>query len=105
MTDTSRTNAVFCPKDWDKFRSSCYKPYLNKETWETALVHCQQVPGASLVSLDDNEEEEYVKNTMKSKGVDEFHMVTQNSATFLKYAFMCEYKLGKIKTNNMYTVL
>ena len=97
MTDISKTNAVFCPKDWNKFRSSCYKSYLNKETWEAALAYCQQERGASLVSFDDKVEEEYVKNTMKSKGVDVFHMATQNSASFFKYAFMCEYKLGKIR--------
>ena len=59
-------------------------------------MYCERVKGATLVSLDDKEEEEYVKNKMKSIGVEIFHNATQSSLRFVQYAFMCEYELGKM---------
>lgn len=93
----SKINAVYCPTDWKNFRNSCYKPYLYLKTWKAALEHCQRLKGATLVSLDDKEEEAYVKYTMKLEGVATFHNATQNSPGLLFNAFMCEFKPGKMR--------
>ncbi len=96
VSDISETNAVFCPKYWVKFRTSCYKPYTSKKVWDDALATCKQVQGATLVSLDDKEEEDYVKNIMNSKGVGIFHAWPRTRFALHKYGFMCEYKLGEV---------
>jgi hypothetical protein len=97
--DTSETNAVFCPKYWVKFRTSCYKLYQYKWRWQDARAYCERVRGATLVSLDDKEEEDYVKNIMKSNGVDKFHKWPGTSSSS-RFAFMCEYRLGEIQGLN-----
>jgi hypothetical protein len=70
--------------------------YQNKMKWKDTRTYCKQVKGATLVSLDDKEEEDYVKNIMKSNGVGKFH---KWPGTFrsrkLNFAFMCEYRLGE----------
>ncbi len=105
MSDISETNTVFCPKYWVKFRTNCYKPYTAiRKTWYNALATCKQVQGATLVSLDDKEEEDYVKNIMKSKGVGWFHAWSLTSFELFETGFMCEYKLGKIYGLQMITV-
>ena len=66
--------------------------------WKDARAYCERVKGATLVSLDDKEEEEYVTNIMKSKGVDRFH--TWSGISFgnsSKVGFVCEYRLGEMQ--------
>ena len=62
--------------------------------WKDARAYCKQVKRATLVSLDDKEEEDYVKNIMKSNGVDKFHN-WPGTLRSRKFAFMCEYRLGE----------
>ena len=95
--DTSETNAVFCPRDWDTFQRSCYILSKIKKTWKNAQEICQRIKGATLVSLDAKEEEEYVNSTMKSKNKNKFHTSTRTSFSSSRHAFMCEYKLGETK--------
>jgi hypothetical protein len=93
--DTTETNGVFCPTDWVKFRTSCYKPYLSKKYWDDALAYCGRVKGATLVSLNDKQEQDYVKYMMKSNGVDMFHRWPRTWLNLSKVGFMCEYELGE----------
>ncbi|XP_028397236.1 MAM and LDL-receptor class A domain-containing protein 1-like [Dendronephthya gigantea] len=66
---TSEFRSVFCPKDWDKFRTSCYILNWAKIEWDKALTRCESmVLGASLVSFDDKKEKDYIRSSMKSKG-------------------------------------
>jgi hypothetical protein len=96
LSDTTETNAVFCPTNWVQFRTSCYKPYWSNKEWDDALVYCGRVKGATLVSLDDKQEEDYVKNIMKSNGYDTFHMWPRTLLNSSKVGFMCEYELGEV---------
>ena len=68
------TNSVFPPKDWKKFRSSYYKLYTRKTTWQEAKATCKLEEGATLVSLNDIREEDYVTKYMKSNGINTFHI-------------------------------
>ncbi len=108
MSDISETNAVLCIKNWVKFRTSCYKPNTARKIWDDAIATCiKQVQGATLVSLDDKEEEDYVENIMMSKRSGIFHNITWPLGTWLEFEklnFMCEYKLGKIYGLQMITV-
>jgi hypothetical protein len=66
--------------------------------WKDARAYCERVKGATLVSLDDKEEEDYVTNMMKSKGVDWFHMWPGISfGNSSKVGFVCEYRLGEMQ--------
>jgi hypothetical protein len=93
--DATETNSVFCPTNWVKFRTSCYKPYRSNKEWDDALAYCGRIKGATLVSLDDKQEESYVKSIMKSNGVDMFHMWPRRWLNVSKVGFMCEYELGE----------
>ena len=56
---------------------------------------CKRENGATLASLDDKQEEDYVKSIMKSKGLTKFHVLGRSRTVAFKRGFMCEYKLGK----------
>ena len=67
-------NPVFRPKDWMKFRSNYYKFYTTKRNWHDALADCKLTPGATLVSLIDKQEEDYVTRQMNLNGIKVFHI-------------------------------
>ena len=92
--DSLATNDVFCPKSWVKFRKSCYKPVKDLKNWDDALASCKQQNGATLASLDDKLEENYVKSIMKSEGLTKFHVWPRSGTASSKRGFVCEYNLG-----------
>jgi hypothetical protein len=65
----------------------------SRKSWKDALGFCQSQNGATLASLDDKQEEDYVRSIMKSRGLSEFHILTRSS--LLLPGFMCEYNLGE----------
>lgn len=67
-------NPIFRPKDWVKFRSSYFKFYTIKKSWQEARAICELEVGATLVSLNDKQEEDYVSKQMTSIGVEVFHI-------------------------------
>ena len=42
--------------------------------WQKARATCELEEGATLLSLDDTQEEDYVRKQMKSNGIDVFHI-------------------------------
>ena len=94
-SDSFATNAAFCPKYWVRFRTSCYKAVKSLKAWDESLATCKRENGATLASLDDKHEEDYVKSIMKSNGLNKFHVLGRSGTAASKRGFMCEYKLGK----------
>lgn len=73
---TSPPEAIECPDNpgWITFNESitnyCYKPFLELMSWNEAKDRCQQ-DGASLVSIHDNKENEFVILQLYNQGVDQ----------------------------------
>ena len=65
------------------------------KVWDDALAFCKQENGATLASLDDKLEEDYVKTVMKSRGLTKFHVFPRSGTALSKRGFMCEYNLGE----------
>ncbi|XP_028406440.1 uncharacterized protein LOC114528929 [Dendronephthya gigantea] len=67
-------NSAFRPREWKKFRASYYKADARKTIWKEARAICEMERGATLVSIEDKQEENYVMNLMSSIGLNVSHI-------------------------------
>ncbi|XP_028413944.1 uncharacterized protein LOC114536799 [Dendronephthya gigantea] len=67
-------NSAFSPREWKKFRASYYKADARKTIWKEARAICEMERGATLVSIEDKQEENYVMNLMSSIGLNVSHI-------------------------------
>ncbi|XP_059848126.1 C-type lectin domain family 10 member A-like isoform X3 [Hypanus sabinus] len=62
-----RSNILLrCPKEWTRFRESCYSFSSSTKTWDDAQRHCELLD-AHLVVINNAEEQEFLINTLQSR--------------------------------------
>ncbi|XP_047460691.1 C-type lectin domain family 4 member G-like isoform X2 [Mugil cephalus] len=55
------TEGKLCPEEWKRLGSSCYFKFTGEKTWDESRTDCQS-KGADLVTINNKEEQEFVRS-------------------------------------------
>ena len=87
-----------CPESWVPYNGYCYRAFDTPTSYFDAEEHCQEFCGSDetghLVSIHNQEENEFVWNLWKSSVTSDTHMLTQTLTCIQAYSQMCFHQLN-----------